>query len=111
MRPTFRWTTAAHGACVVPVAWTRTGGVVMSAAGTGRAGLSVAGCLNEISARMTEAAAVAKAAVACAAAGSEREAVRIAMDLDVLLNEATTLHGALCLIGRMDRQRAAAPAD
>ena len=63
--------------------------------------LSITTCLAEISIRLTDAAAVAKAALTCAIAGSEREALRIAMDLDRLLNEAQTLHGAVCLIGRM----------
>ena len=66
-------------------------------------GLSIRGCLDEISERLTDAAAIAKAAVSCAESGSEREALRIAMDLDKLLNEASTLHGAVCLIGRMSR--------
>ena len=72
-------------------------------------GLSIRGCLGEISGRLTDAAAIAKAAVSCAESGSEREALRIAMDLDKLLNEATTLHGAVCMIGRM-RRRSAPPA-
>ena len=66
-------------------------------------GLSITGCLSEISERLTDAAAIAKAAVVCAESGSEREALRIAMDLDELLSEAETLHGAMCLIGRMSR--------
>ena len=74
------------------------------------AGLSIPACLDAISARMTDAAAIARAAVTCADAGSEREAVRIVLDLDELLREATTLHGALCLIGRMAR-RADRPAN
>lgn len=69
--------------------------------------LSIRACLGEISERMTNAAAIAKAAVACSDAGSDREALRIAMDLDALLNEASTLHGALLLISRMERARAA----
>ena len=72
----------------------------------GEAGLSVTGCLTEISARLTNAAAIAKAALVCAQSGAEREAVRIALDLDELLSEAGTLHGAVCLIGRMNRDRA-----
>ena len=74
-------------------------------------GLSIRLYLDEISGRLTEAAAIAKGAVACAAGGSEREALRIAMDLDELLSEATTLHGAMCLVGRMQRaaQEAADP--
>ena len=63
--------------------------------------LSITTCLAEISTRLSDAAAIAKAAVTCAAAGSEREALRIAMDLDRLLHEVQTLHGAVCLIGRM----------
>ena len=67
------------------------------------AGLSNKACLAEISGRLTDAAAIAKAAVTCAESGSEREAVRIAMDLDELVHEVSTLHGAMCLIGRMTR--------
>ena len=74
------------------------------------AGLSITACLAEISARLTDAAAIAKAAVVCAESGSEREALRIAMDLDELLSEAGTLHGAVCLIGRMSRSREGSPA-
>ena len=61
-------------------------------------------CLEALSTRLTDAAAVAKAAVTCARSGSDHEAVRIALELDTLLNEAQTLHGAVCLIGRMARQ-------
>ena len=64
-------------------------------------GLSITALFAEISSRLTDAAAVAKAALVCAEAGSEREAVRIAMDLDTLLHEAGTLHGAVCLIARL----------
>lgn len=68
-------------------------------------GLSVTGCLQEIGARLVDAAAIARAAVTCAESGSEREALRIAMDLDELLSEAGTLHGAVCLLGRMQRDK------
>ena len=68
-----------------------------------RTGLSIAGRLGAISGRLTDAAAIAKAAVTCAEAGSEREAVQIAMDLDTLIGEAATLHGAMCLLSRMAR--------
>ena len=67
------------------------------------AGLSIGECLSEISTRLTNAAAIAKAAVTCAESGSEREAVRIAMDLDELVHEVATLHGAMCLMSRMAR--------
>lgn len=71
----------------------------------GRLQVSIGGCLAEISGRLTDAAAIAKAAVVCAESGSDREALRIAMDLDELLHEAQTLHGAVILIGRLDRDR------
>ena len=64
-------------------------------------GLSITTCLREISARLTQAAAIARAALVCAESGSEGEAVRIVLDLDELLHETQTLHGAVCLIGRI----------
>jgi hypothetical protein len=42
----------------------------------GAAGLSITGCLAELSERLTDAAVIAKAAVTCAKSGAEREAVR-----------------------------------
>lgn len=71
--------------------------------------LSITTCLVEMSTRLSDAAAIAKAAVTCASSGSEREALRIAMDLDRLLHEVQTLHGAVCLIGRMTPRVASAP--
>ncbi len=65
--------------------------------------LSIKTGLREIASRLTDAAAIAKAAVTCAESVSEREALRIAIDLDELLHEAKTLHGALLLLGRMGR--------
>lgn len=65
--------------------------------------LSITACLHEVSIRLSDAAAISKAAVACAEAGSEHQALQIIMDLDTLLHEATTLHGAVCLIGRITR--------
>jgi hypothetical protein len=67
-------------------------------------GLSVAMCLNEISARLTHATAIVRAAVTCAENGSEREALRIALDIDERLHEAQTLHAAMILVGRIRRQ-------
>lgn len=66
--------------------------------------LSIRACLDAISARLSEAAAIAKAAVVCAESGSEREDLRIAMGLDALLHEAVTLHGAAAPIGRVQRR-------
>ena len=65
--------------------------------------LSVTGCLIEISARLTDAAAIAKAAVVCAESGSEKDAVRLSMDLDELLHEADTLHRTVALMNRTER--------
>ncbi|WP_375462250.1 hypothetical protein [uncultured Enterovirga sp.] len=66
-------------------------------------GLSVTGCLVEFSARLTDAATIAKAAVVCAESGSEKEAVRLSMDLDKLLHEAETLHRAVAQTNRSER--------
>lgn len=79
------------------------------------AGLSIAKCLNEISTRLTDATAtataIASAAITCDESGSEREAFRIAMDLDGLLHQVTTLHGAMCLLNGMPRtHKRSAPA-
>lgn len=74
-----------------------------------REGITISAGLNEISRILDRAAAIAKGAVACAEAGSEREALQIAMDLDRLLGDASSLHGAVCLLGRMARDRSTAP--
>lgn len=66
--------------------------------------LSVTAGIAAVSTRLTDAAAIAKAALVCAESGSEHEAVRILLDLDELLGEATTLHGAICLLGRLQRR-------
>lgn len=63
-------------------------------------GLDITGCLAALSTRLADAAAIARATVE---SGSEREAVRIALKLDVLLGESQTLHSAVCLLGRMNR--------
>ena len=53
--------------------------------------VSITGCLKEISGRLADAAAVAKAAVTCAESGSERQAVRIVLDVEEMIHEASTL--------------------
>ncbi len=72
--------------------------------------MDITTCLEALSTRLDDAAAVAQAAVTCAKSGSEHEAVGIALQLDGLLNEAQTLHGAVCLIGRMTRREERSPA-
>jgi hypothetical protein len=67
----------------------------------GVTGISITACLHEMSSRLTDAAAIGKAALVCAESGSELEGLRIAMDRDELLHQVQTLHGAVCLIGRI----------
>lgn len=69
-------------------------------------GLSTTAFLREISTRLTHAAAVARAALGCAEGGSEREALRIALDIDETVFEIKLLHGAMVLAGRIDRSKA-----
>jgi hypothetical protein len=71
--------------------------------------ISIMGCLREISGRLTDAAAIAKAAVTCAESGSEHQAVRIVLELDEMLHEANTLLNGVTLLNRMWRDRAAEP--
>lgn len=58
--------------------------------------------LREMSTRLDRAAALVRAAVACAEAGAEDDAVRMTLelDIDVLLSEAGTWHSALSLLKR-----------
>lgn len=69
-------------------------------------GIDITACLDALSQRMVDAAAVAQAAATCARCGSEREAIGISMPLDVLLSEAQTLHRAVYLLSRMERESA-----
>jgi hypothetical protein len=71
-----------------------------------RAGLTITSGLREVSTRLDKAAAVGRAALACAEGGAEVEAVRITLelDLDQLLGEATTLLSAVWLLQRMERE-------
>ena len=65
-------------------------------------GVDITACLEALSQRLVDAAAIAQAAVTCARSGSQREAVGISMQLDLLLGEAQTLHGAVCLLSRKE---------
>ena len=67
------------------------------------AGLSITTFLKEIRARLTDAAATAGAAMTCAESGSEREALRIALNIDEVIYEVRMLHGAMILAGRLQR--------
>jgi len=62
---------------------------------------AVVACLDEIHARLSEAAQIAKAAQACAQAGSISEAITVSMDIEQLIYEAGRLHDAASLLNRL----------
>lgn len=64
---------------------------------------AVVACLDEVHAQLAEAARIAKAAQACAQAGSVSEAVTISMDIEQLIYEAGRLHDAASLLKRLSR--------
>lgn len=61
--------------------------------------------LKEIHLRTSDAARIAKAAQACADAGSVDEAITISMEIEQLLYEASRLQDAASLLNRLARQR------
>ena len=60
---------------------------------------------------LARASGIAKAAVTCAEAGQEREAVQIVLDLEQLTGEANHLLGMATLITGMQRERATSAGD
>lgn len=60
--------------------------------------------LTEIHAKLNEAARIAKAAEACAEAGSMSEGVLVSMDIEQLIYEAGRLHDATSLLNRISRE-------
>jgi hypothetical protein len=60
--------------------------------------------LTEIHARLSEAAGIAKAAEACALAGSVAQGVTVSMDIEQLIYEAGRLQDAASLLNRLSRQ-------
>jgi hypothetical protein len=64
---------------------------------------AVVACLDEVHVRLSEAARIAKAAQACAQAGSHSEAVTISMDIEQLLYEAGRLQDAASLLNRLSQ--------
>ena len=60
--------------------------------------------LTEIHSKLNEAARIAKAAEACAEAGSISEGIAISMDIEQLVYEAGRLHDAASLLNRMSRE-------
>jgi len=59
--------------------------------------------LTEIHLRLGEATRIAKAAEACAVAGSISEGVTLSMDIEQLIYEASRLHDAASLLNRLSR--------
>ena len=60
--------------------------------------------LKEIHTRLHEAAGIAKAADACAEAGDADRGVRVALDIEQLVYEATRLLDAASLINRLAKE-------
>ena len=60
--------------------------------------------LSEIHTKLDEAARIAKAAEACALAGSVAEGVSVSMDIEELIYEAGRLHDAASLLNRLSRE-------
>jgi hypothetical protein len=60
-------------------------------------------CLTEIQTRLSEATRIAKAAEACANAGSVSEGVFVSMDIEQLIYEAGRLHDAASLLNRLSQ--------
>lgn len=60
--------------------------------------------LSEIHSKLNEAARIAKAAEACALAGSIAEGVTVSMDIEQLIYEAGRLQDAASLLTRLSRE-------
>lgn len=60
--------------------------------------------LTEIHAKLNEAARIAKAAEACAYAGSISEGVTVSMDIERLIYEASRLQDAASLLNRLSHE-------
>jgi hypothetical protein len=60
--------------------------------------------LTEIHSKLNEAARIAKAAEACALAGSAAEGVTVSMDIEQLIYEAGRLQDAASLLSRLSRE-------
>jgi hypothetical protein len=65
---------------------------------------AIKACLTEIHSRLSEAARIAKAAEACASAGSIAEGVTVSMDIEQLIYEASRLQDAVSLLNRLSRE-------
>jgi hypothetical protein len=65
---------------------------------------TVTDCLREIEARLSEAAGIAKAGLACAESGQEGEASRIALGVEPLICEANNFLSMAALMSRTHRR-------
>ena len=61
-------------------------------------------CLTEIHSRLSEAARIARAAEACAVAGSVAEGVTVSMEIEQLIYEAGRLHDAASKLDRLSSE-------
>jgi hypothetical protein len=68
--------------------------------------LTIADCLREILVRLSAGLRTTNAALACAEAGAEEEAVRLVLDLETQTYEADKLLFAVTLLNRLRRERA-----
>jgi hypothetical protein len=64
---------------------------------------AIKACLGEIHSRLSEATQIAKAAEACASAGSIAEGISVSMDIEQLMYEAGRLHDAASLLNRLSQ--------
>lgn len=60
--------------------------------------------LAEIHSRLSDATRIAKAAEACALAGSIKEGIKVSMDIEQLIYEAGRLHDAASLLNRLSQK-------
>jgi hypothetical protein len=65
---------------------------------------TIKACLTEIRSRLDKAAGIGRAADACAGAGFHEKGLEVALDMEQLLYEATTLLNAASLINRISQQ-------
>jgi hypothetical protein len=64
---------------------------------------AIVACLTEIHSRLSQASQIAKAAEACASAGSIAEGISVSMDIEQLIYEAGRLHDAASLLNRLSQ--------
>jgi hypothetical protein len=65
---------------------------------------AIKACLTEIHSRLSEAVRIARAAEACAVAGSVAEGVTVSMEIEQLIYEAGRLHDAASLLDRLSSE-------